>query len=509
VTFRMHTVVGLFRTNDFRCHCLLRDLTTAFRDVRFFVVWDHYAEDSHYDFRQFADLQSFERDELFDSISRAFGVDRLVLARECEQYRLFLRMLLLLHLRRTVGLEYCVMTDDDVYAFDPIDEIVALSARQTPFLIQEVYSSDNIGALGRFIMNDLGREIHYRPPNKGMGYNVGLCGLDLTVFDSIDAETFEPLMTALSGVDPWAKDQSFLVLMTFTSPKAVHTFETEKYLFLHCDDPNYRAKSKLLHCIGTADKRLVDLWYARRYGSVPKRLASILALEARRTRSWIAALRPRLRIRSRIRQWLGVGNQRERVPVLNANRYEHLIEHVKHNSCERILEIGVWKGDTAEALIRNSKNPKVEYHGIDVFEDSNPELLTREWQGGMKADRANAVRRRLARASKRVVLHKGLSSDVYAELARANLKFDLIWIDGGHSYETVKFDFENYAKLLSADGMVFLDDYTEDPYLPDVKRYIDREILSNSRLQAQVHEEHSDQYRGYDYHVVSVRLKHH
>ena len=39
------------------------------------------------------------------------------------------------------------------------------------------------------------------------------------------------------------------------------------------------------------------------------------------------------------------------------------------------------------------------------------------------------------------------------------LKFDLILIDGGHSYKTVKSDFNFAKKLINTNGAIFFDDY--------------------------------------------------
>ena len=80
-------------------------------------------------------------------------------------------------------------------------------------------------------------------------------------------------------------------------------------------------------------------------------------------------------------------------------------------------------------------------------------------------------------------------------------------IDGGHSYETVKFDFEHYSRLLTDDGIIFFDDYTEEPCLPDVKRYIYTELLPDERFEVTIHEKYIDRYRGHDYKVVSVRFR--
>ena len=44
-------------------------------------------------------------------------------------------------------------------------------------------------------------------------------------------------------------------------------------------------------------------------------------------------------------------------------------------------------------------------------------------------------------------------------LLEGKIKFDLILIDGGHSYETVKTDFYFARNLVSSNGAIFFDDY--------------------------------------------------
>ena len=40
-----------------------------------------------------------------------------------------------------------------------------------------------------------------------------------------------------------------------------------------------------------------------------------------------------------------------------------------------------------------------------------------------------------------------------------NIRFDFIYIDGNHQYKFVKFDIENYFKLLNSSGYLIGDDY--------------------------------------------------
>jgi hypothetical protein len=194
------------------------------------------------------------------------------------------------------------MTDNDIFIFEAIPEIVALSSRRMPFLIQETGAADTLPEITDYITRYVRKEIRYMPPNKGRGYNAGFCGLDLTVFDGLDSQTLGALLDTLRGMKQWWREQAFFVNMTFTSGKTVHTFAGDRYMFLPHDDRTYRQKSKIYHCIFTTDKRRVDLYYLRRYGhSLLQRLrvAEIYGVLL------IQGLRKKLQIRTRIDRLLG------------------------------------------------------------------------------------------------------------------------------------------------------------------------------------------------------------
>jgi hypothetical protein len=297
-----HTFMALFRTNDFRSHCLLRDLEANFDDFQFFIVWDQYNPRADANFRRYSQLRPIEKQQLFDFIAHTFGVETSTLVTDCRNFPLLLRILLAIYLRQAVGLDYCIMTDNDIFFFDRISEVVGLSATRTPFLIQETGAADTLPEITDYISRSLRKHVRYVPPSKGRGYNAGFCGLDLSVFDAFDRGALRSLLDTLRQMPQWWREQAFFVNMTFTSPKSVHTFERDRYMFLPHDDPTYREKSKIYHCIFTTDKRRVDLYYLRRYGrSLSQRLRAFEISGVLQ----IQRLRKRLQIRTRIYRVLG------------------------------------------------------------------------------------------------------------------------------------------------------------------------------------------------------------
>lgn len=72
------------------------------------------------------------------------------------------------------------------------------------------------------------------------------------------------------------------------------------------------------------------------------------------------------------------------------------------------------------------------------------------------------------------------TSDGAIERASAR-KYDLLIIDGDHSYAGVKADFENYIDFVSCGGFIIFDDYDSADW-PEVKRFVEEEVLTDSRV---------------------------
>jgi predicted O-methyltransferase YrrM len=127
------------------------------------------------------------------------------------------------------------------------------------------------------------------------------------------------------------------------------------------------------------------------------------------------------------------------------------------------LEIGVHNGTSMSyVLLCDSQIRAV---GIDLFERTN------------YADRLalRDIKRRLDSLNKfghSVRLIKGDSHDsgTYAELGQS--KFDLIFIDGDHSYEGVKNDFGRILGLLSPGGIVAFDDNNDAQTNRGVRKFV-------------------------------------
>lgn len=76
----------------------------------------------------------------------------------------------------------------------------------------------------------------------------------------------------------------------------------------------------------------------------------------------------------------------------------------------------------------------------------------------------------------------GLSEDAKVRAQLADHRFDVVVIDGDHSYDGVRRDFENYAGHVVPGGFVIIDDY-QGPSWPDVTRYVDETVFPDERFE--------------------------
>jgi predicted O-methyltransferase YrrM len=95
------------------------------------------------------------------------------------------------------------------------------------------------------------------------------------------------------------------------------------------------------------------------------------------------------------------------------------------------LEIGVFTGNTIASVYKNCKR----IHAVDI----NPDCLEH------------------LRDFENVEFFPLCSDDYFAQLPN-DIIFDTAFIDGDHSFEAVKRDFDNTFKRLSVNGLIFLHD---------------------------------------------------
>ena len=92
-----------------------------------------------------------------------------------------------------------------------------------------------------------------------------------------------------------------------------------------------------------------------------------------------------------------------------------------------------------------------------MFENLSSEILDKEFS--KQPPYMEVVRAELSKIGAKIALYKGDTKKIFPEIISSLPKMDFIFIDGGHSLETIQNDW-NYAKRLMHSGtVVVFDDY--------------------------------------------------
>ena len=167
---------------------------------------------------------------------------------------------------------------------------------------------------------------------------------------------------------------------------------------------------------------------------------------------------------------------------------EFFLEEVKLKSPRNFLEIGVFHGVTARnvcELLYKIHKDNFKYVGLDLFEEndvnksevmpntffSNPlKKIYFEYIKKQNPYSKEAVEDLLVKFKKNITLIKGDSNLILKKIDMS--KIDYVFLDGGHTYETVKNDLECCLEVVITNGTIMCDDYNFG-HLPDVKNAID------------------------------------
>lgn len=125
------------------------------------------------------------------------------------------------------------------------------------------------------------------------------------------------------------------------------------------------------------------------------------------------------------------------------------------------MEIGTWRGERAKLMIleaqKYSPSEEVSYYGFDFFETLLPETLNKEFS--KQPPSMEMVKNELGETGARITLYKGDTKEIFPEQVFYLPKMDFIFIDGGHSLETVQNDWNYVSRLMHEGTVVVFDDY--------------------------------------------------
>jgi predicted O-methyltransferase YrrM len=146
---------------------------------------------------------------------------------------------------------------------------------------------------------------------------------------------------------------------------------------------------------------------------------------------------------------------------IKLDRKSELLRILNKQSALSVLEIGVDEGENAVRLISELSKKvsisKIRYVGIDLFNLMNPGIAKNEASQIPKSKQDIEFLLNSSFPNLSFELLEGNSNEI---LSTINENFQFIFIDGGHSYQTVKRDLELSEAILSEGGVIVLDDYT-------------------------------------------------
>ena len=167
------------------------------------------------------------------------------------------------------------------------------------------------------------------------------------------------------------------------------------------------------------------------------------------------------------------------------------LKEILNSKPKNFLEIGIFQGVTARnvcELLYKTHNNSFKYIGIDKFDldkkENNEFIPSIHFKNPLKQFyyryivkenpySLKSVKNLLKKFDKNVFIFKGDSKIVLPKIDLNEI--DYVFLDGGHSYDTVKSDLNNCKVVVENNGIVLCDDY-DLSYAPGVKKAIDEFI---------------------------------
>ena len=141
------------------------------------------------------------------------------------------------------------------------------------------------------------------------------------------------------------------------------------------------------------------------------------------------------------------------------------------------IEVGVGKGDTFEQYLSVADSlglSNIKYYGFDTFDEGPPKDETKILSTRLKSSSAQdniwrvhyssmeTIRKKADKyqhLSCEIHLFKGNTRKTIPESIEAILPVDIIYIDGGHSYKTVKSDWHSLKPAMKTGTIIIFDDF--------------------------------------------------
>ena len=175
---------------------------------------------------------------------------------------------------------------------------------------------------------------------------------------------------------------------------------------------------------------------------------------------------------------------------------DFFLNEIFNKKPKHFLEIGVFHGVTSRNvcdLLSEIHGSDFTFTGIDLFTTnyeeikdeiipqtkfSNP-LKTIYYKYIIRQDpySKESVEKLLSKYKNNINIIAGNSNKILKEISLD--KYDYVFLDGGHKYETVLFDLKILKRVVENNGVLLCDDY-DLTYAPGVKKAIDEYVMLNN-----------------------------
>ena len=167
-----------------------------------------------------------------------------------------------------------------------------------------------------------------------------------------------------------------------------------------------------------------------------------------------------------------------------------LLDQIEVYKPKNFLEVGVFQGVTSRNVcekLNEIHKGFFSFYGIDIFEDTNETIDNKEmtiknnklsnpfkhilFNVILKKDlnSIDSIYKFLNKFKNNVYLYKGFSDTELLKIDLSNI--DMVFLDGGHSYETVSNDLSLIIKSIKKGKRIICDDYDQVNY--GVKKAVD------------------------------------
>ena len=125
------------------------------------------------------------------------------------------------------------------------------------------------------------------------------------------------------------------------------------------------------------------------------------------------------------------------------------------------LEIGVFRGQILALieLLAQRTEKKADRTGVTPLDNTDG-----HWDSDYRADIIKLHKTFNLNAPYRII--KGLSTD-HEIIKQAKKEYDLLYIDGGHTFDVVKSDLKNYPQMVKVGGYLIIDDCCNKYQIPN------------------------------------------